>query len=64
MERKESLGIDVSKKTLDVMLYLKKENKQFKNTPGGFKNLINWALKQTGLNIQQIWLYIIRFCNS
>ena len=32
MERKESLGIDVSKKTLDATLYLKKDNKQFKNT--------------------------------
>lgn len=54
MEQKESLGIDVSKKTLDAMLYLKKDNQQFKNSPGGYKKLINWAIKQTGLKSHQI----------
>ncbi|MBL4592474.1 MAG: IS110 family transposase [Flavobacteriales bacterium] len=54
MEFKESLGIDVSKKTIDVMLHCKKLHRQFKNTTKGFNNLIRWAEKQTGIKMPQI----------
>lgn len=38
----ESVGIDVSKLTLDVFLYNKKEHKQFANTGKGFVAMQKW----------------------
>ena len=47
------IGIDVSKKKLDVVVLLepdtlKKRQKKVPNTPEGFQTLITWCQKQTG----------------
>ena len=51
------LGIDVSKKTLDVALYVKDEKRfyygQFNNNPAGFKLLFKWLGKYTSHIYQQ-----------
>ena len=54
MKYVESLGIDVSKKTLDVRLHLNKSHRQFSNSSKGFKELLSWPKKQTGLEQRQI----------
>jgi transposase len=48
-----SIGIDVSKKKLDVVVLLepktlKKRQKKVPNTPEGFQTLLTWCQKQTG----------------
>lgn len=48
----ETIGIDVSKNTLDVWSYHGKAYRQFGNTPEGFKQLLFWAKKQ-GINLSQ-----------
>lgn len=40
---KESIGIDVSKKTIDVYLHLTSAHKQFANNTAGFKKMISWV---------------------
>lgn len=45
----ESVGIDVSKLTLDVSLYNSKKHRQFANSPKGFvaiQKLNKWNLKR------------------
>ena len=54
MKYKETLGIDVSKLTIDVRLHVKQDYKQFKNTPKGFKAFVKWAKRTSGFNIDQI----------
>lgn len=54
MKFNETAGIDVSKKTIDVVLHVKKCHKQFENTPKGFKASIKWVEKNTGLSIEQV----------
>ena len=44
----ESAGIDVSKLTLDVFLYNKKEHRQFANTGKGFTAMQKWIKKELG----------------
>jgi len=39
----ESVGIDVSKLTIDVFLYNKKSHRQFLNTPKGFISMQKWV---------------------
>lgn len=39
---KESIGIDVSKKTIDVYQYTVNLHKQFSNDPSGFKKMMTW----------------------
>lgn len=39
---KESVGIDVSKLTLDVFMYNRKEHRQFSNTEKGFVEMQKW----------------------
>lgn len=39
---KESIGIDVSKKTLDVFLHQNSAHKQFSNNTAGFKKMMTW----------------------
>ena len=48
------MGIDVSKKTIDAVLHEQNTIKQFSNSVKDFKSLIQWATKQTGLDIDQI----------
>ena len=54
MKFKEALGIDVSKKTIDVMLHLNSNYCQFENNVKGYKAMLQWAKKQTGLSLTQI----------
>ena len=46
MKFKETLGIDVSKHTLDVHLYVKNLHGKFDNTPQGHNRLLKWLGKQ------------------
>lgn len=54
MKFKEALGIDVSKKTIDAKLHLNENFHQFENTVKGFKSMLVWIRKQTGLKLDQI----------
>ena len=54
MKFKESLGIDVSKKTLDVTLHRKGAHHIFSNTRKGYQALLLWVEKQTGLTTGQV----------
>jgi len=54
MKFKETLGIDVSKKTIDVVLHLNGDYSQFENTNKGYKTMLLWIKKQTNLSINQI----------
>lgn len=54
MELNEAMGIDVSKKTIDVALYKKGSYKQFENSNTGFKKLIEWCIKETNMCIDNV----------
>ena len=54
MKFKETLGIDVSKKTIDVSLHLTSTVHKFDNSVKGFRVLMKWVKKQSGLNIDQV----------
>ena len=54
MKIKEALGIDVSKKTIDVKLHLNENFHQFENTIKGFKAMLVWVKKQSGLVLGQV----------
>ena len=56
MKFKEALGIDVSKKTLDVLLHIKGVHRQFDNTTKGHISLIAWMKKQTGFTSDQVMI--------
>ena len=56
MEFKEALGIDVSKKTIDVKLHLAGVHHKFENKVKGYKSLLAWVKKQTGLNLVQVMI--------
>lgn len=47
MEIKETIGIDISKKTVDVHIYKKNLHKVFENEPKALKNMIKWAFKNS-----------------
>ena len=46
MKFKEALGIDVSKKTIDVKLHLAGVHHKFDNKVKGYKTLLTWVKKQ------------------
>jgi len=48
----ETIGIDVSKLTLDVMVRTTNIHKQFSNDTKGFKQIITWLMKQK-INLDQ-----------
>jgi len=54
MKFKEALGIDVSKKTIDVILHVNGSYHKFDNTAKGFKGMLLWQKKATGLKINQV----------
>jgi len=54
MKFREALGIDVSKKTIDVKLHCKGDYLQFENTIKGYKAMLVWVKKQTNLPLNQI----------
>ncbi len=56
-EIKESVGIDVSKLTLDVFIYTKQIHKQFLNNKKGFESLINWIKQETKNTEEVIWCF-------
>jgi transposase len=49
----DSVGIDVSKLTLDVFLYNKKNHRQFENSKKGFVSMQKWIKSEVG-NLNQI----------
>ncbi len=61
MKFKDSVGIDVSKKTIDAAVFSSKETRQFDNDPKGFKDLIKWIKKGASVEPNQI---IICFENT
>lgn len=44
----DSVGIDVSKLTLDVFIYNKKKHRQFVNSAKGFESVQRWVLSELG----------------
>jgi len=54
MKIEESTGIDVSKETIDAHIYCKCQHKVFPNNNKGFKELLLWIKKVTGLELKQI----------
>ena len=52
--KKEALGIDISKESIDAYLHIKNVHKVFKNTNRGFGELIKWVNKQSGLALQEL----------
>lgn len=42
----ESVGVDVSKNTLDVALFRGQQHQQFKNSPIGFRAMVRWVKAQ------------------
>jgi len=54
MEKKDFLGIDVSKLTIDCHLYVKEEEKQFSNTQSGFKAMKRWIKQSAQLNLSEL----------
>ncbi|MCH7534692.1 MAG: IS110 family transposase [Bacteroidetes bacterium] len=54
MKYKDVLGIDVSKKTIDVLLHSTKAHYIFNNNCNGYKSLITWLRKQTILDVSEI----------
>lgn len=53
MEIKETIGIDVSKETLDVHIHSKKKHCVFENSPKEIKEMINWALENSSFGKQE-----------
>ncbi len=54
MEKREFIGIDVSKPKIDVWLYKAKQHKQFDNNEKGFKRLLQWVEKTTGVELNEV----------
>lgn len=50
---KESVGIDVSKKTIDVFLYNQGKHSQFSNESAGFEKMARW-IKSQGLSPEEL----------
>lgn len=49
---RESIGIDVSKRTLDVYLHQKQQHQQFSNDESGFKKILSWS-KSQGIKLEE-----------
>ncbi len=56
-EIKESVGIDVSKLTLDVFIHTKRIHKQFLNNKKGFEGLMKWVKQETKCPEDIIWCF-------
>ena len=54
MEKKDFLGIDVSKLTIDCHLHMMQVAKQFKNAKSGFKSMERWIKQQTNLSLSEL----------
>ena len=53
MKFKQTIGIDVSKETLDVFIHSVKKHKCFKNEPQGFNSIIRWVEEHNPFENQQ-----------
>jgi len=56
MKMEDTIGIDVSKETIDARIHTSQNFKQFQNKNSGFRQLLKWVSK-SGLNMTQV-----RFC--
>lgn len=54
MKITETIGIDVSKLTLDVCIHIKQIMTQVQNTKQGYKKLLSWAKKNANCPIEEI----------
>ncbi len=54
MKTKETLGIDISKSTIDVWLHMHRSHHKFANTKTGFKAMFSWIRNQTDLVADQL----------
>lgn len=54
MKIRETIGIDVSKLTMDVTVHSSKNYDQFENSLHGFKKLVNWSYKSTTFSKDEI----------
>jgi|TARA_R110000850_G_C9904684_1_gene460105 transposase len=50
----ETLGVDVSKKVIDIHLHKKELHNQFENNNKGFKKMISWLIKSTDTSKENI----------
>lgn len=71
MKYEEVVGIDVSKKTLDVHLHQKNQHQVFENSLKGISGLINWSKKQASCDHQSLLfvlehtgMYAISLCGG
>ena len=53
MKIKETIGIDVSKLTVDVCIHSNQQHEVFENTPVGFKKMIKWVDKLCKYSAQE-----------
>jgi len=53
----ESIGIDVSKATLDVFIHTKRLHKQFLNNKKGFAELLKWVKNEVSKIEETIWCF-------
>lgn len=53
----ESIGIDVSKATLDLFIHTKQLHKQFLNNKKGFAELLKWVKKEVNNLEETIWCF-------
>jgi len=54
MKIKETIGIDVSKLTIDVTIHSNKAYCKYENTPKDFKKMVNWACKKSTFEKENI----------
>jgi transposase len=54
MEIKETIGVDVSKSTLDAHLHRKNASNKFDNSQKGYRELLKWAKQVTTLKIEDL----------
>lgn len=54
MKIKDTVGIDMSKLTLDAFIYSSQENTGFRNTKKGYKKLLDWVYKSSDLPRESI----------
>ena len=52
--KKEIIGIDVSKSTLDIWLHFKQSHKTFTNSEKGFTELIKWVMQITEARLNDV----------
>jgi len=54
MKKNEVIGMDVSKSTIDAVLYSNKQHLQFENSTKGFKIFEKWVKKELKLKIENV----------